>query len=676
MKCHKCGAELSEDTKFCSYCGSKIEKETSPPIQSEVKGSAETPKFNATRVSASRMHRERTPRVASNRSQTNSIAVENILKVHKKTLLISLLAVALLMLLIGILIRGASSVSVPYDAIECSGRNYSDIENSFRAAGFENIIVEKLGDLQTTETDKANTVESVLIDGNSDFIQKQKFSNNTEIVIRCHTFEKCDVKILVEFVPNLIFSKYDVNLLLDDEEIGTLTHGENADFQLAVELGEHILTFRNTGSSSVKGTVDLAVDCDTENAYKISCYKDKITVETLYIDKKTELAENETKVNLSASEYINKNYQEVSDSLKLLGFTDIKFEVLYDIVFGITDEGAVESVRISDNKDFIHGDIFSKDAPVVITYHMKESSDPNRVTESESSKVEVKPNITIENNSDFASLMQITDQTDTQTIKAFADTNEGTTIEFDGCIAFMMNHKESNGTVYNTRFDVAMVGGDYNAPRVYGPIFAFNNVSYYDMKVSGTDTVAPKMNFRIVAEIEGFNEEGGFITLKPISMVLRNEPDASNRITEPELSGAETSASSKVESQKPISYSTNDESTVKNGNTGIYSYKESGRLYDIYWIIDFDEGYVYWFTDGNGDGTCDKVKIDSGDLNSSVTITYHDGDTTWQEHLRFKLKNQSDTLIMKDYTGFEHEYYATDLNNALALKAGRKIIER
>ncbi len=31
MKCSKCGAELSEDTKFCSYCGQKIEESTTPP---------------------------------------------------------------------------------------------------------------------------------------------------------------------------------------------------------------------------------------------------------------------------------------------------------------------------------------------------------------------------------------------------------------------------------------------------------------------------------------------------------------------------------------------------------------------------------------------------------------------------------------------------------------------
>ena len=37
MKCSKCGAELSEDTKFCSYCGHKIEEAmTPPPIVEEI----------------------------------------------------------------------------------------------------------------------------------------------------------------------------------------------------------------------------------------------------------------------------------------------------------------------------------------------------------------------------------------------------------------------------------------------------------------------------------------------------------------------------------------------------------------------------------------------------------------------------------------------------------------
>ena len=33
MKCSKCGAELTDDTKFCSYCGAKVEENTEmPPI--------------------------------------------------------------------------------------------------------------------------------------------------------------------------------------------------------------------------------------------------------------------------------------------------------------------------------------------------------------------------------------------------------------------------------------------------------------------------------------------------------------------------------------------------------------------------------------------------------------------------------------------------------------------
>ena len=30
MKCLKCGADLTDDTKFCSYCGAKVEENKSP----------------------------------------------------------------------------------------------------------------------------------------------------------------------------------------------------------------------------------------------------------------------------------------------------------------------------------------------------------------------------------------------------------------------------------------------------------------------------------------------------------------------------------------------------------------------------------------------------------------------------------------------------------------------
>lgn len=123
----------------------------------------------------------------------------------------------------------------------------------------------------------------------------------------------------------------------------------------------------------------------------------------------------------------------------------------------------------------------------------------------------------------------------------------------------------------------------------------------------------------------------------------------------------------------PVFYSTNDYETAKKGNTGVFSYRDRGSSYDIYWIIDFDEGYVYYFTDGNGESFCDRLKIESGTLNDKITITYHDGGDTWSYKLHFKYVNQPETLIMVDQNGFDWKYSTTDLDDALALRATKRI---
>lgn len=82
---------------------------------------------------------------------------------------------------------------------------------------------------------------------------------------------------------------------------------------------------------------------------------------------------------MSASEYKHKNYEEVTTALKTLGFTNIKYEILYDIVSGWTDNGEVESVSIAGKTDFTRGDVFSADAEIIITYHMPEEENPSKI---------------------------------------------------------------------------------------------------------------------------------------------------------------------------------------------------------------------------------------------------------------------------------------------------------
>lgn len=122
-----------------------------------------------------------------------------------------------------------------------------------------------------------------------------------------------------------------------------------------------------------------------------------------------------------------------------------------------------------------------------------------------------------------------------------------------------------------------------------------------------------------------------------------------------------------------VSYSTNDYETAKKGNTGVFSYRNRGNSYDIYWVIDFDEGYAYYFTDGDGESFCDRLKISSGTLNDKITVTYHDGGNVWSYKLHFKYVNHPETLIMVDQNGYEWKYSTTNLHKALALRATKKI---
>ena len=126
---------------------------------------------------------------------------------------------------------------------------------------------------------------------------------------------------------------------------------------------------------------------------------------------------------------------------------------------------------------------------------------------------------------------------------------------------------------------------------------------------------------------------------------------------------------------KTVDYSTNDYETAKDGNTGVYSYKRSGSNYDIYLIIDFDEGYIYYFTEGNGEETCDKMAIDSGDLNSMLFFYFVDGEDVALYTVYFAWQRRPEHLIYRDEDGFEWDYYSTNLNRALNLRDSKEIYD-
>lgn len=130
----------------------------------------------------------------------------------------------------------------------------------------------------------------------------------------------------------------------------------------------------------------------------------------------------------------------------------------------------------------------------------------------------------------------------------------------------------------------------------------------------------------------------------------------------------------KAETHNAPYHSSNDRGIAEQGTSGVYAYKSRGMSYDIYYIIDMDEGYVYRFIDGTEDSSCDRVKIDSGSLNDMVLVTYHDGGDTWQNAFCFNWKNQPEKLIYQDQNGGSYEFYTTDLAPALELRDSRQIV--
>ena len=96
-------------------------------------------------------------------------------------------------------------------------------------------------------------------------------------------------------------------------------------------------------------------------------------------------------------------------------------------------------------------------------------------------------------------------------------------------------------------------------------------------------------------------------------------------------------------------------------------------MYEHYYIIDFDEGYVYSFKDGNDNNDCQKLKIDSGNLKKELVLTYNGGKTKWDNKLYFQLEDNADFLLLEDKDGAKGYFVGTDLNKALELKDSKNI---
>ena len=104
----------------------------------------------------------------------------------------------LLLILSAIIIYGCGSskddnnpdlIKPPASSSSLKKENYKDVVTKFEKSGFENIEVQKLEDLITGWITKDGSVESVSIDGDTNYDSSKKYSKNSKILIVYHTFK-------------------------------------------------------------------------------------------------------------------------------------------------------------------------------------------------------------------------------------------------------------------------------------------------------------------------------------------------------------------------------------------------------------------------------------------------------------------------------------------------------
>ena len=185
------------------------------------------------------------------------------------------------------------------------------------------------------------------------------------------------INIEVECVENWVFSKYDVDVSIDDMFEGTITHGDTETFETVLKRGNHTISFESADDDTLDGNVEMNVSKDETIKLKISCSSSGVDVEVVSgtTAEDAEKAKNMVGAPDVWTNLLEKHYEEVKKQFEDTGFTNVTcvaHEIDYDEnnVF----EGSVVNIAIGEDGDictFEKGEQWEKDIKIRIDYRVK-----------------------------------------------------------------------------------------------------------------------------------------------------------------------------------------------------------------------------------------------------------------------------------------------------------------
>ncbi len=431
---------------------------------------------------------------------------------------------------------------------------------------------------------------------------------------------------------NIFFAKYDINIYIDDRKVGSVKNGGRFADQVMVANGNHKIKFTDSTYESTYTEQSFDLNGEVTLKYSLKAHEESIEI------KSASILDGKEDNEIIIPELCGVMLNEARKELKALGAQNITTtvnsnEFIVDeknwIVFNQSVASGTKMDRYDQItlvcgriKDFVETYMFKNTLPEIISLGSR-----------------------------YGFTIEFVD--DITGDKVYINTGDESISDWS-----VVSYNAPYNNTKNITYNISYIGSAV-VPSVVG---------------MDADKAREALKKAYFTNIELINEDNTPIKKENDWWVSAQSIEAGTEVKTNELIQL-TVVKRMIDdsSDDSVYYSTNDNSTVKKGNKGVYAYASTGGSYKNYYIIDFDKGYVYFFSEGNGDSTCDKVKIDSGDLNSVVIITYHDSDgSKWSYGLHFKWKNQPTNLIVQDQNGFEYSYSCTDLDYALKVRDTKK----
>ena len=126
--------------------------------------------------------------------------------------------------------------------------------------------------------------------------------------------------------------------------------------------------------------------------------------------------------------------------------------------------------------------------------------------------------LTVGASADLATLLAADSCSDV--VARFAETYDGSVIQFDGYIGAMNHHGD-----YETRYDILIGAGDFSETSAPGPAMQFRDVNVTnDLHLTGPnvpDTIGVGTNLRVTAKVGEYESASCLLLLEPVSTEVR-----------------------------------------------------------------------------------------------------------------------------------------------------------